>query len=117
MPIAPSWGQVSHNGALSIATSLSASNMGVKGSTLAASGKTQGKVAVEKKAPAKNIMGNATRLPKADAAAGLRAQADRINPMFRNTTVPSNAITNIQPTLPWMLAPKAKTPTARKIAT
>ncbi len=83
-----------------MATSRRASSMGVRGKTLAACGRTHGRVAVEKKVPAKNIMGKATALPIPEAAAGLRAQADKINPIFKNTMVPNSAIKKIHAALP-----------------
>ncbi|GIS93567.1 MAG: hypothetical protein CM1200mP22_08040 [Dehalococcoidia bacterium] len=77
-----------------MATSRSAANIGVRGKTIATSGSTHGKAAVEKKVPAKNIIGIATALPMPEAAAGDLAQADRINPIFKNTMLPKIVMTN-----------------------
>ena len=51
---------------------------------------------VGKKVPATNIMGRAMALPIPDAAAGVRAQADNMNPMFRNTRLASGTTAKIQ---------------------
>ena len=67
---------------------------------------------MEKKVPAKNIMGRDMALPMPEAAEGVFAQAERMNPMFKNTMPPNRATTNTQATLPGIRAPKTKTPIA-----
>ena len=95
-----------------MARSRIAESMGVRGKTWATWGNTQGRLAVEKKVPAKNIMGRDMALPMPDAAEGVLAQAERMNPIFKNTKPPSRATANTQATLPGMRAPADAPPLA-----
>ena len=65
----------------------------------------------EKNVPEKNIIGNAIAFPIPDAAEGLFVHADMMNPMFRNTTLPSRMINNRPAGLPRMDAPNNNIPT------
>ena len=111
-PSIANWGQASHSGAPSIATNRRADSIGASGRASLIWGSTQGNMDVGKKVPATNIMGRAMALPIPDAAAGVRAQADRMNPMFRNTRLASGTTAKIQRGFPCILAPNTNTPTA-----
>ena len=88
-----------------MASSRMAESMGVRGKTWAIWGKIQGRLAVEKKVPAKNIMGRDMALPMPEAAEGVLVHAERMNPMFRNTRPPNRATTKTQATLPGIRPP------------
>ena len=61
-------------------------------------------------------MGRATALPIPEAAAGDLAQADRMNPMFKNTTLPKAVIAKTHRMFPLTCPPNTKTPRDKMIA-
>ena len=50
------------------------------------------------------------------AAAGVRAQAESMNPMFRNTRLPRGTMTKSHAGFPCILEPNTNTPTERMMA-
>ena len=102
-------------GELLMPISRKADSIGVNGIASATTGIIQGNDVVEKKVPAKKIMGSAMALPIPEAAEGLLVHADIMNPMFKNTRLPKSTIAISQMGLPVMSAPNAKIPTARII--
>ena len=102
-------------GELFMPISRKADSIGVNGMASAITGIIHGNDVVEKKVPAKKIMGRAMALPMPDAAEGLLVQADIMNPIFKNTRLPKSTIVISHMGFPLMSAPNTKIPTARII--